>query len=534
MDSTPLRIQMSISAGSQNFELDVRVLDNTASDLVGIARQYWDLRGLDEAGVNPLWRTRVREIDTNDKGGRHHLLAAAASRAVAKGYFCASCEEELSLPNRTALNQILSGDDSVVCVDCHPTLMEEAEQYRNPDTWVARQAERRREKQSINEAYAEAEEFWIRSHREVLQRTYALLCQPEDQLPQLSVRQELAALAVVRNAAKGGIISLKEHLTLPPLSPDNRDVETLAELRAHEVLCIHPPTPMESMCWRIGSFSEAVAHDEGDLGSLPAPELTGSYFPYRTRFYVSYGRDLQGAVSLADTELLRRLTHALNDYERFAALERLLAEVIAEEGVRYFDHKLMEHHLPAVPEERRPRLREAAERVAQVRCLGQLYFAAWAATRDAAAAARRHPRSPLASMTEQSSGLRARRSIDLHVFRLDVKEVEKALEAAVARAVNVRALIAHTHSGPDKRLRQLELRMLEKGVAVSRSGGDLVRYHGKLIILVREELHVYGFNFTALDIDKIFRAERAGDRVGERVAPAGGAVEIHRRHHVAA
>ncbi|MEU0489794.1 hypothetical protein ABZ249_11220 [Nocardiopsis sp. NPDC006139] len=308
------------------------------------------------------------------------------------------------MPNRTALNQILSGDDSVVCVDCHPTLMEEAEQYRNPDTWAARQAERRREKQSINEVYAEAEEFWIRSHREVLQRTYALLCQPEDQLPRLSVRQELAALAVVRNAAKGGIISLKEHLTLPPLSPDNRDVETLVELRAHEVLHIHPSTPMESMCWRIGSFSEAVAHAEGDLGSLPAPELTGSYFPYRTRFYVSYGRDLQGAVSSADTELLRRLTHALNDYERFAALERLLAEVIAEEGVRYFDHKLMEHHLPAVPEERRPRLREAAEKVAQVRCLGQLYFAAWAATRDAAAAARRHPRSPLASMTEH--GLR--------------------------------------------------------------------------------------------------------------------------------
>jgi hypothetical protein len=395
---------MSTSAGDQNFELDVRVLDDTASDLVDIARQYWDLRGLDEAGVYPLWRTRVREIDTHGRGGRHHLLAAAGSRAVAKGYFCASCEEELSLPNRTALNQILSGDDGMVCVDCHPTLMEEAEQYRNPAAWAARQAERRRERQSINEAYAEAEELWLRSHREVLQSTYALFSQPEDQLPQLGVRQGLAALAVVRNAAKGGIISLKEHLTLPPLSPDNRDVETLAELRDHEVLHIHPSTTVNSMEWRIGSFSEAVAQAEGDLGSVPVPELTGSYFPYRTRFYVPYGQDLQGAVALADSKLLRRLTHALNDYQRFAGLQTLLAEVIAEEGVRYFDHKLTEHHLPSVPEERRPRLREAAEKLAQVRCLGQLYFAAWAATRDAAAAARRNPRAPLASMTEH--GLR--------------------------------------------------------------------------------------------------------------------------------
>lgn len=395
---------MSTSAGDQGFELDIRVLDDTAPDLVDIARQYWDLRGLDEAGVYPLWRTRVREIDTNGRGGRYHLLAAAASRAVAKGYFCASCEEELSLPNRTALNQILSGYEGMVCVDCHPTLMEEAEQYRNPDAWAVRQAERRRERQSINEAYAEAEELWLRSHREVLQRTYTLRHHPEDQLPLLSVRQELAALAVVRNAASGGIISLKEHLALPPLSPDARDVNTLAELRDHEVLHVHPSTGVDSMEWEIGRFSDAVAQAGGDLGAIPLPELTGSYFPYKTRFYVPYGHHIQGAASSADTELLRRLTQALNDYQRFASLERLFAEVVAEEGVRYFDHKLAEHHLPGVPEERRPRLREAAEKLAQVRCLGQLYFAAWAATRDAAAAARRNPRAPLANMTEH--GLR--------------------------------------------------------------------------------------------------------------------------------
>jgi cardiolipin synthase A/B len=95
---------------------------------------------------------------------------------------------------------------------------------------------------------------------------------------------------------------------------------------------------------------------------------------------------------------------------------------------------------------------------------------------------------------------RAQKTLDLIIFRLDLKEVEKAAEAAVARGVNVRALIAHTHKGPDKRLRQLELRMLQKGVTVSRSGDDLVRYHGKLMIVDREELHIYGFNYTAIDL----------------------------------
>ena len=95
---------------------------------------------------------------------------------------------------------------------------------------------------------------------------------------------------------------------------------------------------------------------------------------------------------------------------------------------------------------------------------------------------------------------RARATLDIVIFRFDLKPVEKAIEAAVKKGVAVRALIAHTNSGGDKRLRQLELRMLEAGVTVTRTADDLARYHGKLMIVDREELHVYGFNFTGLDI----------------------------------
>jgi phosphatidylserine/phosphatidylglycerophosphate/cardiolipin synthase-like enzyme len=94
----------------------------------------------------------------------------------------------------------------------------------------------------------------------------------------------------------------------------------------------------------------------------------------------------------------------------------------------------------------------------------------------------------------------AQTTLDIVIFRFDLKALEKAIEAAVKRGVAVRALIAHTNSGGDKRLRQLELRMLEAGVTVTRTADDLTRYHGKLLIVDREELHVYGFNYTALDI----------------------------------
>ena len=94
----------------------------------------------------------------------------------------------------------------------------------------------------------------------------------------------------------------------------------------------------------------------------------------------------------------------------------------------------------------------------------------------------------------------AKTTLDVIIFRFDLKPLEKAINAAVKRGVAVRALIAHTNSGGEKRLREVELRMLDAGVIVSRTADDLARYHGKLMIVDREALHVYGFNFTSLDI----------------------------------
>ncbi len=96
----------------------------------------------------------------------------------------------------------------------------------------------------------------------------------------------------------------------------------------------------------------------------------------------------------------------------------------------------------------------------------------------------------------------ARKTIDILIFRLDLQEITRGLESAAARGVVVRALIAHTNRGGEKSLRKLEMRLLEKGITVSRTSDDLVRYHGKMLIIDRRVLHLYGFNFTGLDIGK--------------------------------
>jgi phosphatidylserine/phosphatidylglycerophosphate/cardiolipin synthase-like enzyme len=93
----------------------------------------------------------------------------------------------------------------------------------------------------------------------------------------------------------------------------------------------------------------------------------------------------------------------------------------------------------------------------------------------------------------------ATRTIDVLIFRLDCKTVTRHLEAAVARGVAVRAIIARKHQGGARDLRRLERRLLRAGAVLARTAGDLTRYHGKMMIVDRQVLHVYGFNFTDSD-----------------------------------
>src|SRR4051812_17671171 len=96
----------------------------------------------------------------------------------------------------------------------------------------------------------------------------------------------------------------------------------------------------------------------------------------------------------------------------------------------------------------------------------------------------------------------AKKSIEIVIFRFDQRDIDRALEDAAERGVAVHALIAFTNRGGEGRLRKLETRFLGKGITVSRTADDLVRYHGKMMIIDRKELFVLSYNFTHLDIER--------------------------------
>ena len=97
---------------------------------------------------------------------------------------------------------------------------------------------------------------------------------------------------------------------------------------------------------------------------------------------------------------------------------------------------------------------------------------------------------------------KATKQIDITIFRFDLRELQRALESAVTRGVKVHALIAHTSGSGEKRLRKLELELLNAGVTVSRTDDELRRYHYKMLLIDRETLYTQGFNYTRLDIEK--------------------------------
>jgi phosphatidylserine/phosphatidylglycerophosphate/cardiolipin synthase-like enzyme len=95
----------------------------------------------------------------------------------------------------------------------------------------------------------------------------------------------------------------------------------------------------------------------------------------------------------------------------------------------------------------------------------------------------------------------AKKSVEIAIFRFDRKDVEMELKAAADRGIKVTALIAFANRGGEPSLRKLELRYLAAGIIVARTDDDLIRYHGKYILIDRRVLYMLSFNFTHLDID---------------------------------
>src|SRR5262245_28160519 len=108
------------------------------------------------------------------------------------------------------------------------------------------------------------------------------------------------------------------------------------------------------------------------------------------------------------------------------------------------------------------------------------------------------PRDGIEPFLEGIKGAEER--VEIILYRLDRLEIEQELVEAATRGVSVHALITYTNKEDLKDIRKLERRLIERGVRVTRTAEDLVRYHSKMMLIDRRTLYLLTFNFTFLDI----------------------------------
>ena len=96
----------------------------------------------------------------------------------------------------------------------------------------------------------------------------------------------------------------------------------------------------------------------------------------------------------------------------------------------------------------------------------------------------------------------ARKAIDILIFRLDRADLVDALRARPGHAGSTCARDRPHESRRGEEPQEAGDAMLDAGLTVTRTAGELLRYHGKMMVIDQRVLHLYGFNFTSLDFNR--------------------------------
>lgn len=369
-------------------------VDGTDPELVAIGERYWAFAGFHPELGTPVWCEKTSDIDTLGWGGPLYVVAAGGVRAVVD-HTCPECRQQLSLTSRTALADLVKGE-TPVCVACTESLVAAVQTLNDPKRKAKREAARARATQQ--QALETALNAWKSTQREAMEERYPLAF--SETVPAASVREMAAALALLRYAPSTTPIS-KIGSWLDPLHPaQNETVRLLGALVQGRLLRIHPATSVTSMEWDPSSFQDALAAADGDPDGVHVnPRLTSQFFPLDSCFYAPFATSAGTGAQHLDAVLNERLAPERLTAGQHDDLLSLAQELIAEEALRYFTNRLVDLNLPAVTDNHVERLREAADKVARHRPLGEIYNLVWRSTRSAAETAQKKPRAPRVNMS---------------------------------------------------------------------------------------------------------------------------------------
>lgn len=434
---------MTDNAAAANLHPVIKSRDGIDDALLEVGRRYWRLDGFDNDSGRPRWSETAGKIDCSPWGwgaGRTYIVAAAAVRAVLPDRACPQCGGELALTSRNALEKIALGEQPGICADCDESLQEQAARVLDPKR--LRRAHEQHDQYARQQRGQQLRREWNDQRQTVLRDTYEVTWLPHEPIPPAPVRVELITLALLRYAPTPAPLGpVREWVD--PLHPDvNEQNHCVAEALRGGLIKIHPASHIDSFVWEPANFDEALAHADEE-GQIPVPSLAGSYYTLSATHFTPYGHSLETAATAVRDHLTARLDPTTLTASRQQELLATAVEVLAEETVRYFEYLLDEHNLPAVPDNHRDKLVEAAHTAASVRPLSELYNLAWRSARDAAAAAQRNPQAPRTNMTVHGVNRfesNAQRALDLRVEIKPYGPVSGLELSAMTRTLFLRVL----------------------------------------------------------------------------------------------
>ncbi|WP_327255795.1 hypothetical protein [Streptomyces sp. NBC_01244] len=367
------------------------------AELVSIGERYWALAGFHPELGTAVWCEKTAQIDTSGWGRQIYAVAAAGVRAVVEGVACAKCGGQLSLTSRTAFQQLCDGGQQV-CVDCTESLLAAVKVVLNP----ARKAKREKQKEAeaAQRVIAEARSRWHQQQSNEMVAGYPVeFPSISQELPVAGIREMVGAFALLRYAPASDPFRSVGSWPVP-LHPDSEEIsKLLGSLVRASLIAIHPSSPASAVVWEPASFEDAVRDAGGDLGAVPQPELTHQFYPTVAHYFAPIGTSMGKAVEGLDGHLAAALAPMDMTAGEQDELLAVAHELLVAEGLRYFEHRLEEVRLPAVPDNHVARLRTALGKVAECRPLGEIYNLVWRVTRGAAEAAQKNPQAPRANLS---------------------------------------------------------------------------------------------------------------------------------------
>ncbi|MFE3206163.1 hypothetical protein [Embleya sp. NPDC059237] len=274
-----------------------------SAENIEVACRYWQWNAYGH-GESTLWSEAVNSIATDARS-----IALTSATLTVPGMACARCDGPLVLSSRAAFDRVyrLANGAEESCAGCDESTQVQLARFAEPKR-QARRIEATRAA-AVREIEAGFRQAWESARSARISDAYRVEL-TEDDIPEVDVRTEAVALAMLRYAPGSEVIAPLCEWSTPLSASGDGQSEAVASTVRGGLLRIHPQTSLDTFVWEPTSFDQGLREAEGLHHAVKPPELLNRYRAASATHYSPYGAGLGAAAARLDAHLVARLEPA--------------------------------------------------------------------------------------------------------------------------------------------------------------------------------------------------------------------------------